>query len=199
MSSEPRRITDPKAVRGLAHPLRWRILELLQSEGPMTATELSDIVGESPANCSFHLRTLGKYGFIDEVGTTGKGRSRPWRAVDISIEVNEDDLAGQDKEANLVVGLLYRQAAAHQLDQWQRDRARFPAKWRKAAFDIRFGIPLTAAELNELREHIGAFIEKYRHRSEIPDDALQVSFAAAGFPIEDTEHQRRRLKKQQSS
>jgi predicted ArsR family transcriptional regulator len=198
MSSEVRRITDPKAVRGLAHPLRWRILELLQNEGPMTATEVSDIVGESPANCSFHLRTLGKYGFIEEAGA-GKGRTRPWRAVDLSIEINEEELTGPDKEANLVVGMLYRQAAAHQLDQWQKDRSRFPAKWRKAAFDVRFGLPLTAAELDELREHIATFIEKYRHRSEIPDDALQVSFAAAGFPIEGAEHKRRRLKKQLSS
>ena len=198
MSSEIRRITDPKAVRGLAHPLRWRILELLQNEGPMTATEVSEIVGESPANCSFHLRTLGKYGFIEEAGA-GKGRTRPWRAVDISVEVNEDELTGSDKDANLVVGMLYRQAAAHQLEQWEKDRSKFPVKWRKAAFDIRFGIPLTAAELQELRDHIGTFIEKYRHRSEVPADALQVSFAAAGFPIEDLQHQRRQLKRQRSS
>jgi predicted ArsR family transcriptional regulator len=198
MSSEMRHITDPKAVRGLAHPLRWRILELLQTEGPMTATEVSDIVGESPANCSFHLRTLGKYGFIEEVGR-GKGRTRPWRAVDISVEINEDEITGADKEANLAVGMLYRQAAAHQLDQWQKDRAKFPAKWRKAAFDTRFGLPLTAAELDELREHIATFIEKYRHRGEGPADALQVTFVATAFPIEDLEHRRRRLKRRQSS
>jgi|SRR5579875_1827529 len=198
MSSEMRRITDPKAVRGLAHPLRWRILELLQNEGPMTATEVSEIVGESPANCSFHLRTLGKYGFIEEVGA-GKGRTRPWRAVDFSMELDESELDGPNKEANLVVGMLYRQAAAHQLEQWQQDRSRFPAKWRKAAFDLRFGIPLTAAELQELHDHIGAFIEKYRHRSDGPADALQVSFSAIAFPVEDAAHRRRRLKKQQSS
>lgn len=198
MSSEIRRITDPKAVRGLAHPLRWRILELLQSEGPMTATEVSDIVGESPANCSFHLRTLGKYGFIEEAGT-GKGRTRPWRAVDISVEINDDELTGPDKEANLAVGMLYRQAAAHQLEQWQQGRDKFPAKWRKSAFDIRFGLPLTPAELDELRDYIGAFIEKYRQRGDGPADALQVSFSATAFPVEDAAQHRRRQQRHRSS
>lgn len=188
----------PKAVRGLAHPLRWRILELVQQQGPLTATQVSDIVGESPANCSFHLRTLGKYGFIEEVGT-GKGRTRPWRGVDFSMEVDEDELDGTNKEASLAVGLLLRQAAAHRIDQWTNNRDRFPVKWRKASFDFRCQIPLTASELDALREHIDTFIGKYRGRAEIPDDALQVSFTAAGFPVEDTQQRRRRLKRKASS
>jgi hypothetical protein len=36
------------------------------------------MLGESPANCAFHLRTLAKYGFVEEAGG-GKGRERPWR------------------------------------------------------------------------------------------------------------------------
>ena len=36
------------------------------------------MLGESPANCAFHLRTLAKYGFVEEAGG-GRGRERPWR------------------------------------------------------------------------------------------------------------------------
>jgi predicted ArsR family transcriptional regulator len=71
-------LTDPKAIRALAHPVRWALLEALGDAGTLTATQASDILGESPANCAFHLRTLAKYGFVEEAGG-GRGRERPWR------------------------------------------------------------------------------------------------------------------------
>ena len=36
-------------------------------------------MGESPSSCSYHLRALGKWGFVEE-GDGGAGRERPWRA-----------------------------------------------------------------------------------------------------------------------
>ena len=71
-------LTDPRAIRALAHPLRWALLEALAEAGTLTATQASDMLGESPANCAFHLRTLAKYGFVEEAGG-GRGRERPWR------------------------------------------------------------------------------------------------------------------------
>jgi hypothetical protein len=71
-------LNDPKAMRALAHPLRWALLEALGHAGTLTATQASEMLGESPANCAFHLRTLAKYGFVEEAGG-GKGRERPWR------------------------------------------------------------------------------------------------------------------------
>jgi Helix-turn-helix domain len=71
-------LNDPKAMRALAHPLRWALLESLGHAGTLTATQASEMLGESPANCAFHLRTLAKYGFVEEAGG-GKGRERPWR------------------------------------------------------------------------------------------------------------------------
>jgi predicted transcriptional regulator len=74
----PLDLTDPKAMRALAHPLRWALLEALSHAGTLTATQASEMLGESPANCAFHLRTLARYGFVEEAGG-GKGRERPWR------------------------------------------------------------------------------------------------------------------------
>ncbi len=71
-------LTDPKAIRALAHPVRWALLEALGQAGTLTATQASEMLGESPANCAFHLRTLAKYGFVEEAGG-GRGRERPWR------------------------------------------------------------------------------------------------------------------------
>src|SRR5579863_9821171 len=53
---EPLKLTDPKAMRALAHPVRMALLDLLGVAGTLTATQASEILGESPANCAFHLR-----------------------------------------------------------------------------------------------------------------------------------------------
>jgi DNA-binding transcriptional ArsR family regulator len=71
----------PKALRGLVHPLRLRLLDLLQADGPATATTLAKRIGESSGVTSYHLRVLAEHGFIAEDTTRGTGRDRWWRAV----------------------------------------------------------------------------------------------------------------------
>ena len=60
-----RRVTDAKTMRALAHPVRISLIELLIIAGPMTATQAAEKIGESPSTCSFHLRQLAKYGFVE--------------------------------------------------------------------------------------------------------------------------------------
>src|SRR6478672_11018017 len=80
-----RRLTDPGAVRALAHPGRYAILERLQLEGPATATECAEVAGLSPSACSYHLRLLARHGFVEEApaddGSVRDGRERLWRAA----------------------------------------------------------------------------------------------------------------------
>ena len=73
-----RELTDPAVMRALSHPLRLSLLEELIHAGTLTATQAGEILGETPANCAFHLRTLARYGLVEEAGG-GKGRERPWR------------------------------------------------------------------------------------------------------------------------
>jgi len=73
---ELRKITDARTLRALAHPVRIALFEELSLGGAMTATEIGEQIGESPTTCSFHLRQLAKYGFVEEAGG-GTGRSRP--------------------------------------------------------------------------------------------------------------------------
>src|SRR5215469_11044954 len=79
-------LTDPRAMRAMAHPVRMALLELLAVTPTLTATQASEVLGESPANCAFHLRTLAKYGFVREAGG-GKGRERPWARAHRSINL----------------------------------------------------------------------------------------------------------------
>src|SRR5579885_3675414 len=76
-------VTDPRALRALAHPTRVAILDHLYLHGPATATQCAAAVHESPSSCSFHLRTLARWGFVEEL--PAKGRHRPWRPVSRTI------------------------------------------------------------------------------------------------------------------
>src|SRR6202046_5824535 len=82
---ELRKLTDARTMRALTHPVRVAMLEALTLGGAMTATELGEQIGESPTTCSFHLRQLAKYGWVEEAGG-GKGRSRPWRLTSSGMQ-----------------------------------------------------------------------------------------------------------------
>jgi DNA-binding transcriptional ArsR family regulator len=71
----------PTALRGLVHPFRLRLLDLLQADGPATATTLARRIGESSGVASYHLRVLAEHGFIVEGTTRGTARDRWWRAA----------------------------------------------------------------------------------------------------------------------
>ena len=70
------RISDPRALKALAHPARNKILERLQVYGPATATDCAAVAGMSPSACSYHLRMLERYGFGHAARTLAAGRFR---------------------------------------------------------------------------------------------------------------------------
>ena len=94
---------DARALRALAHPLRWQLIDLIGSETTATATRCAEVLGQTVANCSYHLGILGKYGYIELVpGQAGK--EKPWRLA--SPQQNLDP-SGLDSE-----GALAAEAAA---------------------------------------------------------------------------------------
>ena len=62
--AEQLELSDPKAMRALAHPARLTILELLRAEGTTTATRCASEIGSSPQAASYHLRALAKWGLM---------------------------------------------------------------------------------------------------------------------------------------
>jgi DNA-binding transcriptional ArsR family regulator len=76
---ELRNITDARTLRALTHPVRIALLEALSLGGAMTATEVGEQISESPTTCSFHLRQLAKYGFVEEAEAGTDQRERRWR------------------------------------------------------------------------------------------------------------------------
>src|SRR6516225_1426592 len=123
------KITDARAMRALAHPVRLALLEALMHAGTLTATQAGELLGESPANCAFHLRTLGKYGYVVEAGG-GKGRERPWRRAHTSLHITTEQedpgaaVAAAELDKFWVDRILERaRSALARRDSW-------PAEWR---------------------------------------------------------------------
>ena len=104
-------ITDPTLMRALAHPVRMALIELLGVHQTLTATQASEALGESPANCAFHLRTLAKYGFIEEAGG-GRGRERPWRASATSQRIRLRSADLESEQAKVAAGARPGRAGA---------------------------------------------------------------------------------------
>jgi DNA-binding transcriptional ArsR family regulator len=73
---------DPRAIRALAHPLRLDLMELLAADGPATAAACGRALGVPQANCSFHLRQLAKYGYVEEADPGDDRRERRWRVTE---------------------------------------------------------------------------------------------------------------------
>ena len=124
-ATELRQVSDARTMRALAHPVRMALLEVLSLGDALTATEVGERIGESPTTCSFHLRQLAKYGFVEEAGG-GKGRARPWRMSTIGLRFST---APDDPEAQLAVGALFQMFHERQQDRhraWQASKASYP-------------------------------------------------------------------------
>ncbi|AEW92658.1 MULTISPECIES: winged helix-turn-helix domain-containing protein [Streptomycetaceae] len=87
----PRHV-DARTLRGLAHPLRIHILEVLKLEGPATSAGLAERLGENTGTLSWHLRHLAAHGFIEEETGRGTRRERWWRAVRSTMVLDSAEL-----------------------------------------------------------------------------------------------------------
>ncbi len=99
-------ISDPKAIRALAHPLRLDLLELLGASGQATAAQCGRVLGVSQASCSFHLRQLAKYGYVEDAGPGRDRRERQWRITSPRLSIRTGtggDVAVHQELARLVV------------------------------------------------------------------------------------------------
>lgn len=183
MSFEGRRISESSALRALSHPLRLRIIELLEQAGPITATAAAAHLGTTPSNCSFHLRLLAKHGFIEEADG-GVGRNRPWRRVDNHVVVRVDELDADARDAvPMLIGAGAERLRANGL-RWFAARHDYPHEWREVAGDTHLVLSLTAAELAGVRKAIDDLVEPFRgSEARERDGAEPVAFVVSALPL----------------
>jgi predicted ArsR family transcriptional regulator len=160
-------LTDPRALRAVAHPIRLELLGLLRRSGPLTATEAAARIGESPASCSFHLRQLAKYGLVEEAGG-GRGRQRPWRAT---APLTHWPPAGEDEDRQEAAAMLSRVVVERYFEQaieWLERRRSEPREWADVDDIGDRVLYATPEELRELDEQITALLDPFLQRLEDP-------------------------------
>ena len=156
-------VTDVRALRALAHPLRNRLLGLLRLHGPSTATRLGEVVGESSGSTSYHLRQLADWGFVEDAGGLGTGRERWWRARHRTTSWESADLAGQDGFAEVRDEMLRLQLAGHArvLGAWAAQREALGSDWERAASVSDYALRLTPSQARELVGELDAVLGRW--------------------------------------
>ena len=176
------RITDPQALRVLAHPARQRVIMELYSGEVLTASEAAQICGMTPSAMSYHLRALEKAGIVERVESSD-GRERPWKAAAESLTIDRAAHSGAGTAilqkytgtwtADLIAGLerLYEDLGAGQ-NHGVLSRGRF---W------------VTDAETRELAEEIFLLWDRYkgRTRADHPEGARLRDVYSLVLPTED--------------
>jgi DNA-binding transcriptional ArsR family regulator len=99
-------ISDPQAIRALAHEARLTVLEeLFASQSTRTATELASRCNLTPSAMSYHLRALEKYGYVIRAASEGDGRERRWKAAGDQLVLGSLTDSASAKNAYLNVQL----------------------------------------------------------------------------------------------
>lgn len=177
-------ITDPERIRALAHPLRLELLDLLGDVDEATATECAEHTGESVASCSFHLRMLAKYGFIEPA--TRRGREKPWRLAVRGQNLQPSSDAPGSLAAVGAVGEMLLLRETERISRFFRRAHEEDEAWVLASTLTRATHWLTLEELQELAAEIQEiarrFSDRITDRSIRPAGARKVQMLAALHP-----------------
>jgi predicted ArsR family transcriptional regulator len=188
--AEHRTLTDAQSLRALSHPVRLALLEALLS-GPLTATQAGEAIGESSTTCSFHLRQLARYGYVEETGG-GRGRSRPWRLTHVGWEAPAQPDNPEFTRAAQALDQVLLDRSIGRIRRFVEAVPTYPAEWQVAARGRTTIVHLTAAEVAEVAEAYRELSERFRerftgrseHAAERPEGTLPVEILYGVYPIE---------------
>ncbi len=175
---------DAVSLRGLAHPLRMRLLAALREDGPATATMLARRAGESTGATSYHLRQLAHYGFVVEDRNRGTARERWWRAAQRYTWLDVPETPRDPGEQALAEGYLRAVADAHAAREraWVDGLATVDRAWREAATLSDFLLRLTPEEARALIADLYAVVARYREHD--PERAAPAGTEAVVVQLE---------------
>jgi DNA-binding MarR family transcriptional regulator len=187
-----RRVSDIDALRTLAHPVRYRLLGHLMAVGPQTASQCAAVVGETPSNCSYHLRELARFGLVERVDDApADGRERPWRSTATGWEFRAGNDDNRDDAVAAAANRRLQHAGVEEDARIAHDAIEeldgLEPGWRDASSNQTYGLRITADELVELTKAIDALVRPYigLTREDAPPDArpVHVSFTAVRHPL----------------
>src|SRR6478609_5414310 len=164
-TTPPEQISDPRVLRAIAHPLRIRILDELSAGGPLRAADIATRLGVPANQASFHLRSLAKYGLVEEAPEAARdGRDRVWKATsEAGLSISLDAISEADG-GKAAVAVFRKQwtAAAHEAVE----RAEHASRDHAAMVMISdSALRATKAEAREFAGELNDLVEKWRTRS----------------------------------
>jgi hypothetical protein len=170
-------IQDPKRLRALSHPLRWKLISLIDSEETATATRCAEVLGESVASCSYHLNMLAKYKFVEEA-PGGQGREKPWRLIDRSQSLSGEGLGMEGQLAAEAAGEAFLAYEFEAMKERRRQMSLEPESWRQATGLIAGTAYLTPEEALAIRKRMTDLFAEYDGRwtdpAQRPEGAREV-------------------------
>jgi len=163
MPGNPVTLTDPRAMRALAHPARMAIWGYLALNGPSTATACADVAGLSPSACSYHLRALARYGIVEEdPDSAADGRQRPWRVRIVAFNIeNVTENPAADLAGRFLTEAI-RADAEQSRARYLNRQSEYPADWQELAGWTHDVAIVTPAELRELKAKLQEVMDQYR-------------------------------------
>ncbi|MGW0753513.1 ArsR/SmtB family transcription factor [Streptomyces sp. NPDC002587] len=159
------RVLDARSLRGLAHPLRIRMLATLRHDGPATASQLAQQLGESSGSTSYHLRQLAVHGFVEDAPEHGKGRERWWKATHDGTVFDEKLIYDEDPATRGAADLFMHEIATihtQELSTWLGNAHTWSKEWRRGSDMSDFTLRLTAAQSLELIRRMHELVNGYR-------------------------------------
>ena len=177
---------DATAIKVLAHPLRSRLLSLLRSAGPATATSLANRIGTNTGATSYHLRKLAAVGLVEE-DAGGRGRERPWRAATAMHSFTQRDVAYDPDavEAASWLRRFYLRSFSERYEAWLAVFETWPLEWQEVADASDYLLRVSPARLAELHEELRATIERYRNPDPADPEARPIELQLHAFPLVD--------------
>jgi DNA-binding transcriptional ArsR family regulator len=160
-------LSDPRAIRALAHPARLAIIESLPPGEELTATELATVTGLSPSATSYHLKALAKWGIVEAGEARADGRDRPWKATGRTVEVSSQ-VPGSTAVAEIAILSTFLDRNRALATEFLEHQASEPPEWRDEAALANQDYWLTADELAEIGQAIRDVMAPYEQRR--PDE-----------------------------
>lgn len=178
---------DTDTLKAMSHPVRLRMLGLLRSDGPATASQLAQRLGLNSGATSYHLRQLAEYGLIEDDPERGSKRDRWWRAAhrDTRTALAEQD----DPQERAATMAFWKTAAGEQVRQIQEaanELDELPREWADAAGSSDWQIALTPSQARDLIDRVGAIVDEMLDQEpaedELPEGAEPFIVQLHGFP-----------------
>jgi DNA-binding transcriptional ArsR family regulator len=182
-------LTDPRAIRALAHPARLAVIDELYAGREMTATECAEIAGLSPSAMSYHLRSLERYGIVERADSAADGRERPWRAAGRYLQVESTGGGVGEFAAAAALSSTVLGRTVEQFESYLARRATETKEWLDATEASYGQLWLQPHEAKEVTEQFVRSVEKYRGRrsGNRPEGARRMRLAVMLFPTDPPE------------